>query len=150
VRGGGATALGRPQVGKHIRAALANGATKDEIGQLLTLLAFYGGCRPPGQRSDSTGNLWRVTGMSEVRTRAGCSAPRRQQVINRSPGWLVPFIRIMRVLGVWPRCNKEALVRGGGDRTRLGHRCPAGAGGAAVAIVDTVPIPTAWPALLRN
>ena len=29
------TALGRPQVGKHIRAALANGVTKDEIGQLL-------------------------------------------------------------------------------------------------------------------
>jgi 4-carboxymuconolactone decarboxylase len=37
------TALGRPQVGKHIRAALANGATKEEIGQVLTLLAFYAG-----------------------------------------------------------------------------------------------------------
>jgi alkylhydroperoxidase/carboxymuconolactone decarboxylase family protein YurZ len=37
------TALGRPQVGKHMRAALANGATKDEIGQVLTLMAFYAG-----------------------------------------------------------------------------------------------------------
>jgi 4-carboxymuconolactone decarboxylase len=37
------TALGRPQVGRHIRAALTNGATKEEIGQLLTLMAFYTG-----------------------------------------------------------------------------------------------------------
>ena len=37
------TALGRPQVGRHIRAALANGATKEEIGQVLTLMAFYTG-----------------------------------------------------------------------------------------------------------
>src|SRR5258705_5112966 len=37
------TALGRPQVGRHVRAALANGASKDEIGQLLTLMAFYTG-----------------------------------------------------------------------------------------------------------
>jgi 4-carboxymuconolactone decarboxylase len=37
------TAMGRPQVGRHIRAALNNGATKVEIGQMLTLMAFYTG-----------------------------------------------------------------------------------------------------------
>ncbi|HSY14564.1 MAG TPA: carboxymuconolactone decarboxylase family protein [Jatrophihabitantaceae bacterium] len=37
------TALGRPQVGKHIRAALDHGATKTEIAQVLTQMAFYTG-----------------------------------------------------------------------------------------------------------
>jgi 4-carboxymuconolactone decarboxylase len=34
-------ALGRPQIGRHLRATLVNGATKEEIGELLALLAFY-------------------------------------------------------------------------------------------------------------
>lgn len=37
------TALGKPQVGKHIRAALEHGATKVEIAQVLTQMAFYAG-----------------------------------------------------------------------------------------------------------
>ena len=31
------------QLRSHIRRALANGVTKDEIGELITHLAFYGG-----------------------------------------------------------------------------------------------------------
>jgi 4-carboxymuconolactone decarboxylase len=37
------TALGRPQVAKHIRAALANGASKTEVAEVITQMAFYSG-----------------------------------------------------------------------------------------------------------
>jgi 4-carboxymuconolactone decarboxylase len=37
------TALGRPQVRNHISGALANGATRQEIAEVITHLAFYAG-----------------------------------------------------------------------------------------------------------
>jgi 4-carboxymuconolactone decarboxylase len=36
-------ATGRPQVHNHIRGALANGATRQEIADVITHVAFYGG-----------------------------------------------------------------------------------------------------------
>jgi 4-carboxymuconolactone decarboxylase len=37
------TAMGRQQVAKHIRAALANGASKAEVAAVITQMAFYSG-----------------------------------------------------------------------------------------------------------
>ena len=39
----GLTALGLPNVANHIRGALANGATKDEIAEVILQMAFYAG-----------------------------------------------------------------------------------------------------------
>jgi 4-carboxymuconolactone decarboxylase len=36
-------ATGRPQVHNHIRGALANGASRQEIADVITHVAFYGG-----------------------------------------------------------------------------------------------------------
>jgi 4-carboxymuconolactone decarboxylase len=53
------TAMGRPQVGKHIRGALANGASKAEIGQLLTQMAFYAGWPAAGAAINQAREIFR-------------------------------------------------------------------------------------------
>ena len=43
----------------HIRAALRNGLTREEVGEVLLQTAVYAACRRPTPRSRSRSGRWR-------------------------------------------------------------------------------------------